>query len=199
MTDIILASKSPRRKELLEKINLKFKIIESKYIEKKALISQDKYCIEMAHNKALDVAKNYNNSLIIGADTIVSFKNKILGKPKNMKEAKKYLKLLSNNTHNVYTGVSLLIVSKNINLSFFEKTEVTFNNLNNKDIDYYIDSFKPMDKAGAYGIQDAGSIMIKKINGCFYNVVGFPLSKFYKLASGKKIINNIIKLNIQNA
>ena len=89
MMDIILASKSPRRKELLEKINLKFKIIESKYIEKQALTSQDKYCIEMAHNKALDVAKNYNNSLIIGADTIVSFKNKILGKPKNLKEAKR--------------------------------------------------------------------------------------------------------------
>ena len=196
--DIILASKSPRRKDILEKINLKFKIIESKYIETKKSTAQDKYCIEMAYKKALDVAKNYNNSLVIGADTIVSYKNKILGKPKDLKEAYKYLKLLSNKSHYVYTGVSLLVVSKNINLSFYEKTKVSFLKLNDKDINYYIDNFKPIDKAGAYGIQDAGSIMVKKINGCFYNVVGFPLSKFYKLASNNKIINNIIKLNIQD-
>jgi len=196
--NIILASKSPRRKEILEKNNLKFKIIESKYIEEEATISQKNYCIKMAYNKALDIAKIYNNSLVIGADTIVSFKNKILGKPKDLDEAYTYLKLLSNSTHYVYTGVSLILMSKKIELSFSEKTEVTFNKLNDIDINHYIDNFNPMDKAGAYGIQDVGSILIKKINGCFYNVVGFPISKFYKLTGDNKIIRNIIKLNTQN-
>ena len=95
----------------------------------------------------------------------------------------------------MYTGVSLSIKSHNINIIFYDKTRVEFYNLNNSDINYYIDNHNPFDKAGSYGIQDWSGIFIKKIDGCFNNVVGFPLSKFYKLANNNNILKFIIKQN----
>ena len=140
-----------------------------------------KYCTKLAFEKAGKVSKKFKDDLIIGADTIVYFDNTIIGKPKDKKDAFKYLKKLSNNTHYVYTGVSILNYNLNLNTSLIDETKVTFNKLSDNEINYYIDNYKPYDKAGAYGIQDWSSIFVKKIDCCFYNVVGFPLSKFYKL------------------
>tara|TARA_B100000579_G_C22848584_1_gene865933 strand:- start:1538 stop:2140 length:603 start_codon:yes stop_codon:yes gene_type:complete len=195
---IILASKSPRRKYLLEKSNLNFKILESGFCENNNNTNINRpsyYCKELAKLKSLEIAKNFPNDLVIGADTIVYKEGIIYNKPKNKKEAINHLKTLSDDTHTVYTGVSLIIKSKNIKLNFYEKTFVTFYKLNDTDINFYIDKYKPYDKAGAYGIQDWSMIFVKSINGCFNNVIGFPISKFYKLSSKNQILNNAIKSN----
>ena len=189
--NIILASKSPRRKEILQGLFTNFKVVHPKFKEKIIYKNNpSNSCINLSKGKAISVAKDFPNYYIIAADTIVYLENKILGKPKNKSEAKNYLKLLSNKTHEVYTGVSIINKNKNICKSFFDKTIVCFNEINSKEISFYIDNYKPFDKAGAYGIQDWSKIFIKKINGCFYNVVGFPLPKFYKLfADDLNLIN----------
>ena len=196
--NIILASKSPRRKFLLKQSNLNFKISKSNIDEKNIKINYNqpsKYCQKLAEKKCIDVANNFEQSLIIGADTIVYHGGNIYNKPNNRNEAIYHLKSLSNQTHVVYTGVSLIIKSKNIKINFYDKTYVTFYKLNNQHIDYYIDKYKPYDKAGSYGIQDWSMIFVKKINGCFNNVVGFPISKFYKLTNEHSTLNQIIRSN----
>ena len=180
----ILASKSPRRREILKKINLNFKIYSSELNEKNVINNykySSSYCKNLAIKKATQVSNNFPENYVIGADTIVLYKNIILNKPKNRKEAFNHLNLLNNSKHTVYTGVALINKSKKIKKSFIDKTEVYFNKLTNKEINYYIDKYRPYDKAGSYAIQEYSNVFIKKINGCFYNVVGFPLSKFYKL------------------
>ena len=180
----ILASKSPRRKEILKKINLNFKIYSSDLNEKNVVNNykySSSYCKNLAIKKATLVSNNFPENYVIGADTIVIYKNIILNKPKNRKEAFNHLNLLNNSKHTVCTGVALINKSKKIKKSFIDKTEVYFNKLTNKEINYYIDKYRPYDKAGSYAIQEYSNVFIKKINGCFYNVVGFPLSKFYKL------------------
>ena len=195
--NIILASKSPRRKEILEKLNIKFKIIESSIDENivSKKIKPHYYCMKLAKIKCNDISNKFKESLIIGADTIVYHNKKILGKPKNKSDAINQLTKLSDQTHIVYTGVSLNIHSKNIRYNFYDKSFVTFYNLSEKKIKYYINHYEPYDKSGSYGIQDWSSIFVKKINGCYNNVVGFPLSKFYKLACNNYTINNILKEN----
>tara|TARA_B100001741_G_C16537181_1_gene592482 strand:- start:149 stop:730 length:582 start_codon:yes stop_codon:yes gene_type:complete len=190
LLDIILASNSQRRKDLLKKINLKFKVIVSNFDESSIPednINPQNYCKTLAFKKAEIVSKKYKDSLIIGADTIVYFDNKIIGKPKDKKQAQNHLRKLSDNVHYVYTGVSVLNDNLNLNLNLIDKTKVTFNKLSTNEINYYIDNYKPYDKAGAYGIQDWSSVFVKKIDGCFYNVVGFPLPKFYKLLNKLKL------------
>ena len=181
---IILASKSPQRKTLLKKLNLNFTSVSSN-INENIFINKIKnpnlLCKRLAIEKSKYIAKKYPNHLIIGADTIISLNNKILGKPKNKKEAHNYLNLLSDKKHTVYTGVSIINLKKNININFIDKTIVQFYKLNKNDIKYYINSFNPCERSGGYGIQDWSGIFIKTINGCYYNVVGFPLPKFYKL------------------
>ena len=197
--NIILASKSPRRKDLLERINLKFDIIDSSFDENKVKISNNiphKYCMKLAEYKCKSVSEKHIDSLVIGSDTIVYHNKQILDKPKNKSEAKKHLNMLSDNTHIVYTGVFLSIKAKDISIPFYEKSYVTFHKLSNQDIDYYIEHFKPYDKAGSYGIQDWSMVFVKKINGCFNNVVGFPVSKFFKLGLNNSTINQIIKENL---
>ena len=190
---IILASKSPRRIELFKNINLDFNSINPKINEKKfSLIkSPSRYCMKLAEIKASTIHLKYADSLVIGADTIVYLNKSILEKPKNKKEAFNTLKKLSDKTHSVYTGVS--IYTKNTKLIFFDKTNVTFYPLSNNTINHYINNYNPFDKAGSYGIQDWSKIFIKKINGCYYNVVGFPIAKFYKIVCQNFEINNILK------
>jgi septum formation protein len=184
----ILASKSIRRKEILSKINLEFEVFNSRLIEKNITNNYKNpstYCKKLAIMKSKLIAKKFPDHHVIGADTIVVFKNKILSKPLNKREALNHLNLLSNNKHIVYTGVALINLSQNINKSFIEKTIVYFNKLNNNEINNYVTKFKPYDKAGGYAIQEYSNVFVKKINGCFYNVVGFPLPKFYKLLNSE--------------
>ncbi len=186
---IILASKSKRRKDLLEKIHLQFEIIDSHFDESSVLIDHDNpktYCLNLAYKKAEIVSKQFPSHLVIGSDTIVYHNKIILGKPKNKDDAINQLNSLSNDEHIVFTGVYILNKDLNINESFIDSTLVKFNKLNKKDILFYIDNYKPFDKAGSYGIQDWSSVFVNKIDGCFYNVVGFPLPKFHKL------LNNIL-------
>jgi len=178
---IILASNSPRRKQLLEKSDLSFKVIPSNVYEDFDIKLPAKAFVEYyAEQKALNIANIYRDHYVIGADTIVVLDKLILGKPKDRDDSYNMLKSLSGKTHMVYTGVSILHKNYGISKTFHEITEVTFNTLCNRDILYYIDTYNPFDKAGSYGIQDWFSVCIKKINGCFYNVMGLPLSSFYK-------------------
>jgi len=181
---IILASKSKRRKKLLEKLNLKFTVVDSCFDESTIFVNHsnpEDYCLKQAYEKANLVSERYPSDIIIGSDTIVYHDKMILGKPKNKKDAIKQLKSLSNNEHFVFTSVNIINKKLNINESFTDKTMVKFYKLKDEEILFYIDKYKPFDKAGSYGIQNWSSIFVEKINGCYYNVVGFPLPKFYKL------------------
>lgn len=178
--DFILASKSPRRKELLEKLYINPKIevrnIDEVYPKK---LSPDKI-VEFLANLKSERFKDINiDQILITADTIVYFKNKILGKPKNAIEAKEMLNYLSGKINQVFTGVCIKTHNKKI--IFSEKTDVYFKKLSQEEINFYIDKEPPFDKAGSYGIQDwIGMIGIEKIIGCYYNVMGLPLTAFYK-------------------
>lgn len=177
---IILASASPRRKQLLEMIDLHFDINPSSVHEDFQInLSPDEFVQYYAKEKSLDIARKYPDHLVIGADTIVVLDGKILGKPKDSNESFAMLKSLSDRTHSVYTGVSLNHINNEISHTFFEKTDVTFIKLTDRTISYYIETYNPLDKAGSYGIQDWFSVNVKKINGCFYNVMGFPLAAFF--------------------
>lgn len=183
---IVLASRSPRRAHLLKQIGLKFIIDPSSFDEKGILLSDPATLARLiSEKKGLQVAARHANALIIAADTIVVFNNVIMGKPEDANEARKMLSELSNNTHSVYSGVFVAGTDQNgdINSSFSltERTKVTFSPLTNREIDHYIAGGSPFDKAGSYGIQDdTGSLFVKKIDGDFYNVVGFPLNAFYQ-------------------
>jgi len=177
---IILASGSPRRKQLLEQIDLEFEVVPSQIYEDFSLnLSPTDFVEYYAQEKAKDVANSYPDKWVIGADTIVVFESHILGKPKNEKDSFQMLKRLSGNTHQVITGVSIQNIKQDISDSFHERTNVTFNTLSDNIINYYIETYKPFDKAGSYGIQDWFSVCVNRIDGCFYNVMGFPLSRFY--------------------
>lgn len=178
--EIVLASKSPRRQELLKRIINDFKVIESDFDESTVKFQGDveKYVEDLAKGKALVVAKKINNpSIIIGVDTVVYYNNEILGKPKNYDDAYSMLSKLSGNTHKVYSGVCIYNVIKDKIDSFVCETKVKFSKLSKNQIDNYIKSNEPMDKAGAYGIQGLGGVFVEKIDGCYYNVMGLPLNK----------------------
>lgn len=180
-TPIFLASKSPRRRKLLKQLNLKFKSFSVDMDEKIHKNELPNKAVLRLSKEKLDLAKlKVKSGIIITADTIVVLNKTILGKPINKKDAFRILKLLSGNTHIVYTGYSIFNFSNGKTISEYEKTEVTFRELTDDEIKDYINGGSPMDKAGAYGIQDDfGAVFIKKINGCYYNVVGLPLAKFY--------------------
>ena len=180
--NIILASKSPRRKELLNKIISNFKIVEANIEEDyDSSLKLTKIPETIALNKALKVQEEYKNDLIIAADTIVEINHKILGKPQNQQEAYEMLKNLSNQTHQVITGVCILF--KNKKIVFHAITKVTFYKLSEEQISRYIETKSPFDKAGGYGIQDSGALFVKKINGCYYNVMGLPIALLNKKLS----------------
>jgi len=180
-TPIFLASKSPRRRKLLKQLNLKFKSFSVDMDEKVHPEEKPFRAVLRLSKEKLDLAKlKVKHGIVITADTIVVLDKKILGKPLSKKDAFRILKFLSGKTHIVYTGYSIYNYCNNKTISEYEKTRVTFRELTNEEIKDYISGGSPMDKAGAYGIQDDfGAVFIKKINGCYYNVVGLPLAKFY--------------------
>ncbi len=180
--EIILASRSPRRQQLLQQLNICFKS-EVKETDESfpAHLKNEQVVLHLALKKALAFEEylNKNNRLIITADTIVVFKNEILNKPVDRKDAIKMLSKLSGNMHEVFTGVC--IASQEKKEVFFDRSEVYFRPYHEEDIHYYIENFQPYDKAGSYGIQDwFGLTCIEKINGCFYNVMGLPTQKLYQ-------------------
>ncbi len=177
---LILASQSPRRKQLLERLGIPFGIIVPNVDESQFQYgnSPEEYAQELSELKCGHVSVQYPNSLVIGSDTIVVLGNRILEKPSDMQDAKSMLKMLSGNTHTVISAVNFRCDTKNINHTFNEQTQVTFREIPDEYVTTYINSSSPYDKAGSYGIQDWSAIFVEKINGCYDNVVGFPLSRF---------------------
>ena len=178
----ILASSSPRRQELLLRLQTPFDIILPDVDE--SIIppdgSPETYCTALAELKANDISQHYPNNLVIGSDTIVVLDDQIMGKPDDKSQAQKMLESLSGRTHHVYTGVCLKWAERNIHHLFAEITMVTFRELSEADINHYIESCPPYDKAGSYGIQDWSAVFVQEIKGCYDNVVGFPISRFYQ-------------------
>ena len=176
--DIILASKSPRRREILENTKVRFSIKESQIDETIKLNESPKDTVKrLAYEKALDVAKNNEDALVIGADTVVVIDDKILGKPKDETEAYNMIKLLSGKTHYVITGFALINLSLNKKIVDCQISQVTFKELSEATIKDYIQTKESLDKAGAYGIQGYGGLLVKNIQGDYFNIVGLPISK----------------------
>ena len=178
---VYLASKSPRRKKLLNQLKIKFKVIEIDINEDPHNGESPVRIVKRLSKEKLEKAREkIKKGILITADTTVVLDKKILGKPIDKKDAEKILKKLSGKTHTVYTGFSVFNSSNNKLITDYGKTLVTFRKLKPKEINNYVESGTPMDKAGAYGIQDDfGAVFIKKINGDYYNVVGLPLYKLY--------------------
>lgn len=178
MKKIILASSSPRRIELLKQIGINPQVIKSQIEETiREFEIPEQVAMSLAFRKAYGVALNENQGIFIGADTIVVFEDEILGKPKDKEDAFFMLKKLSNKEHYVITGFSILDLVNGIKIVDYEKTKVTFNELTEDRIKAYIETNEPLDKAAAYGIQGKGALLVKRLEGCYFNVVGLPLSK----------------------
>lgn len=180
---IILGSKSPRRKELLESLGIEF-VVKSKDVEETFPnhLKREEIPIYLSRLKASAFTELGENEILITSDTIVWSKNRQLGKPKNKKEAITMLKELSSNSHDVISGVTLKSAEKEV--SFYEVTKVYFDHLSDSLIEHYIDNYEPYDKAGSYGIQDwIGKVAIKGIEGDYYNVMGLPLNALLKKIS----------------
>lgn len=193
---MILASASPRRKELLEQIGAEFVICPAKGEEVITETDPSAVVMELSRQKAEEVAYGvliYNEQhadlatpqdiLVIGADTVVAYENQILGKPKDEEDARRMLTMLSGKAHSVYTGVTFVFIDKEGRTGehcFFEKTDVCMYPLKEEEIDRYIQSGDPMDKAGSYGIQGRFAIHIKEIRGDYNNVVGLPVARLYQ-------------------
>ncbi|MEI6857919.1 Maf family protein [Psychrilyobacter sp.] len=194
---MILASKSPRRLEILSNFGIKkIKVVVAEIEEisdKEDLVEQ---VVDIAIKKGVEVAKSYPEEFVLSADTVVILDGEILGKPKDCQEAFSTLTNLSGRTHEVITAYSLINKSRAIFISGYDKTIVEFKKISKSEIDWYIKTGEPMDKAGSYGIQGVGAgILIDKIEGGFYNVMGFPISKFVDDLKKHGIkIQNIIEL-----
>ena len=181
MKKFVLASKSPRRRELLENIKLDFEIMESSTDESVVdkTLSPELYVRELALLKAVDVAKKYacEDVYVIGSDTVVAIDNEILGKPSDNDDAKNMLKRLSGREHYVYTGVCVVHTSDMEACAAYEKTIVKFRKLTDDEIDKYLSKDSVLDKAGAYGIQGVAGIFVEEIHGDYFNIVGLPVHK----------------------
>ncbi|MFG6384443.1 MAG: Maf family protein [Lachnospiraceae bacterium] len=202
---LILASASPRRKELLEQIGIKFEILPAKGEEILTSNIPSQAVLELSKQKATEVAEQVEKSIlnlskqkmnelveqkeqmqkgivVLGADTIVVFKDKILGKPKDTADAINMLQMLSGNIHSVFTGVTLFILEEDNKriVSFYEETKVSMYSMTKEEITAYVKTKEPMDKAGAYGIQGRGARYIERMEGDYYNVVGLPIGRIYQ-------------------
>ena len=175
---MILASNSQRRQEILKDAGFNFKVITSNIEETsdKKIITER--ILDIAEKKLEQIAKNNKNKFILAADTVVELNGKIFGKPKNREEAFSFLKTLSGQIHRVITAYVFKNISKNILIKEVVTSEVKFLELDDEIINWYLDTGEPFDKAGAYGIQGKGRVLVEKINGDFYSIMGFPISNF---------------------
>lgn len=186
MGKIVLASASPRRKELLENIGCKFSVVISDADETNIPkdLEPGTYVRELSLLKASQAAKYVDkNTLVIGADTVVESEGRILGKPKDKNEAFEMLKSMSGKTHYVYTSITVVDTNDMHAVSQYEKTAVTMREIPDREINYYIDNFNVLDKAGAYGIQEYASVFVSRIEGDYFNIVGLPLCRLSEMIS----------------
>jgi septum formation protein len=175
---LILASTSPRRSELLRQLRLDFKVLSGRADEiHPEHLTPHEICQVNAYRKARAVAKKCPDALVLGADTIVCLGTKVFGKPKDLQEAHQTLSQLQGRTHEVVTGVCLIHLRNHRQRSFAESTTVTFRHLHSEQIKRYLSKVNPLDKAGAYAIQEQGDELVKQINGSFSNVVGLPIER----------------------
>jgi septum formation protein len=178
---IILASTSPRRKELLAQIGVSFTAIPSGQTEDvEASISAVEAVQILAERKAAAVAADYPDALVIGSDTVIGLDDAVIGKPEDPDGAKAMLRRMAGRTHQVVSGVALLWNAKGVREIFHVVTDVTFGSLSAETIDRYVATGEPLDKAGAYAIQGAGAVLVESVNGSYYNIVGLPI---YEVAS----------------
>ena len=184
--NIILASGSPRRKEILENTNLKFSVITSD-IDERIFENEEpiQLVLRLAFEKCMSVAQNNPSDLVIGADTIVVLDNEILGKPKDEEEAFNMLSKLSNREHQVITGMSIVNLENEKKIVDYAISNVKFKKLTDQDIKDYINTKECLDKAGSYGIQGYGALLVEEIKGDYFNIVGLPISK----------LSDILKIN----
>ena len=177
MEKIILASNSPRRREILSNF-IDFTVISKEIDEiKDDCFSPWTTVMALAYEKGIEVAKDNVDEVVLSADTLVELDGKLLGKPKNREDAKIMIKSLSGKVHNVYTGYAIFKLSKKIKYVSYEKSSVKFYDLSDDEIEKYLDTLEYKDKAGAYGIQGKGSLLVEKIEGDYFNIVGFPIGK----------------------
>ncbi len=188
--NIILASASPRRKEILENANVKFDVVKSTINE--VILDQElpsQVVMRLAFEKCMDIASKNENDLVIGADTIVVLDDIILGKPKDKEDATSMIKKLSGKTHQVITGISLINLNVNKKIIDYVVSNVKFKDLSEEDIKDYIQTNESLDKAGAYGIQGYGAILVEEIQGDYFNIVGLPISRLSDLLKKHFSIN----------
>ena len=186
---LILASKSPRRQYLLEQAGIAVEGIPSRFDETRIQFTEpDIYVKEQAEAKAAEVSRLHPNRWVIGADTVVSIDGSILGKPQSRAEARTMLTRLSGKTHQVFTGYCICRYANHEAYSDSVKTDVEFKNLTHKEIEWYVSTKEPFDKAGAYAIQGLGTFLVKRINGSYTNVVGLPVCEVVEHLIQKQII-----------
>lgn len=185
---LILASKSPRRRELLEQIGLSIKIIPSNIDENRITIKEpEKFVKELSFLKAESIADLHSESWVLGADTIVVVQDQILGKPQSKEDAIKMLSKLNNREHSVYTAFCIINQKANIIIKKAIETRVNFKSLSDSEITWYVETKEPFDKAGAYAIQGIGAFLVKHISGSYSNVVGLPVCE---------VVETLMDLNI---
>lgn len=184
MKKLILASRSPRRANILKQIGIEFEIMPSHADEESNVPTEPiHHVIELSRRKAKVISDQLdgNEGIILGADTIVTIDDNILGKPSDTTDAVEMLSKLNNNVHQVYTGITLINKQNKKIISDYACTDVYFRKLRDDEITSYVATKEPMDKAGAYGIQGKGAILVEKIDGCYYNVVGLPVTKLLEM------------------
>ncbi len=192
---MILASGSPRRQEILKEVGFNFKVVVPEIEEVSKEEEPVKKILDISRKKAMSVGEKYTNEYVLSADTVVVVDNKILGKPKNVEEAREYLSLLSGREHEVITAYTFMSIEKNIFLSDYSVSKVKFYKLDEETINWYIETEEYKDKAGAYGIQGKGRLLVENINGDFFSIMGFPVASFVnKLKEIGVDINEINKL-----
>jgi nucleoside triphosphate pyrophosphatase len=180
--DLILASSSPRRRELLAQLGVDFQVVPSEVDEALALAEAPGLAaLRLARAKAGAVAARLDRGLVLGADTLVAVQGQILGKPSGPAEMREHLRLLAGRTHQVVTGLVLIDAATSRSCEATEVTEVDFDPLGDAEIDWYVRSGEGLDKAGSYGYQGLASVLISGIRGCYFNVVGLPLSRLRRL------------------
>jgi len=188
MPRLILASSSPRRAELLRELGLRFRVLPSDAAEAhNEQLTARELCQLNAYRKARAVAKRIPDALVLGADTLVYLGTRVLGKPADLPEAEQMLEGLQGRTHEVVTGVCLIHLRHFRQKMFVETTEVTFRPLDAKQIRYYLGAVNPLDKAGAYAIQEKGELLVERIAGSFSNVVGLPIERLKSELAGWRV------------